>query len=97
MSKIGTSEVQQLAKLAKIGLTAEEAAAMAVELDQIVEFVEQLGAVSTEGVPVTNQVTGLSDVWREDEAAPSDVQQVDLLKNAPEQQEGYIKVRRVLE
>lgn len=97
MSKIGTDEVQQLAKLAKIGLTPDEAAVMAVELDQIVEFVETLQSVDTTGVEPTNQVTGLEDVWREDKVVNSEVTQPELLKNSPSQQDGYIKVRRVLE
>ncbi len=95
MSKIGIDEVKRIAALAKIGLTQEEAAAMSVELGQIVEFVEQLSAVDTAGVELTNQVTGLVDAWRPDEVKPS-MDRLELLKNAPEQQDGYIKVRRVL-
>lgn len=95
MSKIGIEEVKRIATLAKIGLTEEEAAAMSVELGQIVEFVEQLQSVNTEGVELTNQVTGLTDAWRPDEVRPS-MARDELLKNAPDQQDGYIKVRRVL-
>jgi aspartyl-tRNA(Asn)/glutamyl-tRNA(Gln) amidotransferase subunit C len=97
MPKIGTDEVLHLAKLAKIGLTPEEAESMAVELERIVEFVEQLQEVKTENLPATNQVTGLSDVWREDEVVSSQVTRQELLKNAPSTEEGYIKVKRVLE
>jgi aspartyl-tRNA(Asn)/glutamyl-tRNA(Gln) amidotransferase subunit C len=95
MSKIDTAEVKRIAALAKIGLTDNEATAMAGELDQIVEFVETLQSVDTEGVILTNQVTGLTDAWRADEIKPS-LDRNELLKNAPEQQDGYIKVRRVL-
>ena len=95
MSKIGTDEVKRIAALAKIGLTDEEAAAMSVELGQIVEFVETLQSVKTDGVELTNQVTGLVDVWRADEVKSS-MGRDELLANAPEKQDGYIKVRRVL-
>lgn len=95
MSKIGIDEVKRLAALAKIGLTDEEAAQMSVELGQIVEFVEQLQKVDVKGVETTDQVTGLKDVWREDEVKPS-MPREQLLANAPEQQDGYIKVRRVM-
>lgn len=69
---------------------------MAVELAQIVGFVEQLQAVDIEGVAPTDQVTGLVDVWREDVAETSLISRDALLANAPAQQDGYIKVKRVL-
>ena len=95
MSKIGVTEVQRVAKLARIGLSDEEAARMAVELGQIVAFVEQLQAVNVDGVEPTDQVTGLVDVWREDVVKPS-LSRAELLANAPEQKDGYIVVKRVL-
>ena len=95
MSKIGVIEVERVAKLARIGLSAAEAAQMSVELGQIVGFVEQLANVDIEGVEPTDQVTGLIDVWREDVALPSLPREA-LLANAPEQKDGYIVVKRVL-
>ncbi len=95
MSKLGVSEVERVAKLARIGLSADEAAAMAVELGQIVEFVEQLQKVDVEGVEPTDQVTGLVDVWREDEVKPS-LSREELLSVVPEHKHGYIVVKRVL-
>lgn len=95
MSKIGVTEVERVAKLARIGLSPEEAAQMSVELGQIVGFVEQLQAVDVEGVAPTDQVTGLVDVWREDVVVPS-LPREELLANAPEQKDGYIVVKRVL-
>jgi aspartyl-tRNA(Asn)/glutamyl-tRNA(Gln) amidotransferase subunit C len=95
MSKLGTTEVERIAKLARIGLTAEETAAMSVELGQIVAFVAQLQAVDVDGVEPTDQVTGLVDVWREDVVAPS-MPREQLLANAPAQKNGYIVVKRVM-
>lgn len=95
MSKIGVTQVQRVAKLARIGLNDEQAAAMSVELGRIVEFVEQLQAVDVSKVKPTDQVTGLVDVWREDEVVPSPPRE-QLLANAPRQQDGYIVVKRVI-
>lgn len=95
MSKIGISEVHRLAKLARIGVSDEQAAHLAVELGQIVGFVEQLQAVDISDTLPTDQVTGLVDVWREDVVKPS-MDRVELLKNAPAHQDGYIVVKRVL-
>ena len=96
MSKVGIEEVKRLAALAKIGLSEQQAAALAVELGKIVEFVEQLQAVEVTDLSPTDQVTGLMDVWREDVVEPWPGTRAELLANAPEQQDGYIKVRRVL-
>ena len=69
---------------------------MSVELGQIVEFVEQLQAVDTTNVEPTDQVTGLVDVMRPDEIRSNNLTREELLANAPEQENGYVKVRRVL-
>jgi len=95
MSKIGTDEVERIAKLANIGLSATETQQMVRELGSIVEFVEQLQQVDVTDVAPTDQVTGLVDVWREDEVRPS-MPREQLLANAPEQKDGYIVVKRVL-
>jgi len=95
MSKIGTDEIQRMAKLARIGLSADEAAQMSVQLGQILEFVEQLNSVDVTNTAPTDQVTGLVDVWREDEIRPS-MDRSRLLAGAPAQQDGYIVVKRVL-
>jgi len=95
MTKITPDEVRRIAALATIGLEEAEIDQMAGELDQIVTFVEQLQNVDTDGVEPTDQVTGLVDVWREDEVR-SDFSREELLANAPDQQDGFFKVKRVL-
>jgi aspartyl-tRNA(Asn)/glutamyl-tRNA(Gln) amidotransferase subunit C len=97
MSKIGTAEVERLAKLARIGLTTEETEQFAAELGQIVEFVEQLQKVKVDGVEPTDQVTGLTSVLRDDVVRPASQTREQLLANAPDQEDGYIKVTRVRE
>lgn len=95
MSKLGTAEIERIAKLARIELSPEETASLAAELTAIVGFVEQLSSVDIEGVAPTDQVTGLVDVWRDDEVVPSIPREV-LMANVPEMKDGYIVVKRVL-
>jgi aspartyl-tRNA(Asn)/glutamyl-tRNA(Gln) amidotransferase subunit C len=95
MSKIGTVEVERIAKLARIGLSPDEISRMSEELGQIIQFVEQLQSVDVEETLPTDQVTGLVDVWRADEVRPSMNRDI-LLSNAPACESGYIKVKRVL-
>ena len=97
MSKIGIEEVKRLAALARISLSDEQVAELAVELGQIVEFVQQLQEVDTKQIEPTNQVTGLADVWREDEVKPLEYQREVWQANLPASEGDYIKVRRVQE
>ncbi len=96
MSKITTDEVERIAKLARIGVTPAEAKNLAGELDAIVDFVEQLQAVDIEGVEPTDQVTGLENVLRDDVVKRASQNRDELLANAPQVQDGYIVVKRVM-
>ncbi len=97
MSKIDQTEVERLAALARIGLKPAEVKSLATELAQIVAFVKQLQQADTAGLAPTHQVTGLTDVWRDDVVRAADQSPAELLKNAPQTVDGYIKVRRVIE
>lgn len=94
MSKLEISEVERIARLARINLSPDQTSKMAEELSSILGFVEQLQSVDIAGIEPTDQVTGLVDVWREDVVKPS-LAREQLLMNAPEQKDGYIVVKRV--
>lgn len=96
MADITKDTVKKLAKLSSIGLSDAEIEAMTTELTSIVGFVEALQSVDVEGVEPTFQVTGLQDAFRADEVNPNTIPRDLLLSNSPDQQDGYIKVPRVL-
>lgn len=96
MAKISKDEVERLGRLARIKLSDSEIEKFQLELGAILEYVEKLQSVDTEGVEPTSQVTGLEDVWREDLEKPQPGRK-ELLKNSPDQQEGYVKVKRILQ
>ena len=97
MTEISVSDVQKLAQLSALSLDEKEAASFADELTHILKYVEQLNEVDTEGVEPTYQVTGLSSVTREDEIIEYGVSRDGLLANAPDVQDGQIKVPKVFE
>ena len=97
MAKLSVSDVLQLAKLSKIQLTQAELNEFAQELSAILEYAEQLANVDTNDLEPTVQVTGLTNVSRSDEIIDYGITPEELLKNAPEQQSGMIRVKRVLE
>ena len=89
-------DVRGLAKLSRLKLTDTEAETMLDELNRILGYVDKLQAIDIEGFEPTAQVTGLKNVMRSDTIEDLGADHESLLKNAPAQQSGYIKVKRVL-
>lgn len=96
MTTISIDDVRKLAVLSALSLTDDEARRLQTELQDILAFVEQLNEVDTTGVEPTYQVTGLENVWRDDKIIDYKLDREALLKNAPDHQDGQIKVKRVL-
>lgn len=96
MSKITVEEVLKLAKLSHLHLTDEEAEKYAKEIESILEYVEQLQSIDTYGLEPTYQVTGLTNVEREDVIGSYGATPKELLAITPETDGDYIKVKRVL-
>jgi len=91
-------DVEHIALLARLGLTEEEKEKFASQLSSILEYVEQLKEVNTEGVEPTAQVTGLENVMQADEIEPWDEEiMTELVKMAPENEDNLIKAKSVFE
>lgn len=94
--KLSREEVDHLATLARLGLAEEERDRFRDQLSNILDNFEVLREVDTEGVSPTAQSIDLENVMRSDEVAPSSPQEV-ILANAPNEEEGYFRVKAVLE
>jgi aspartyl-tRNA(Asn)/glutamyl-tRNA(Gln) amidotransferase subunit C len=97
MAKLSRDDVFKLAQLARIRLTEDESQLYAEEISSILEYVEQLAEVDIADLKPTNQVTGLSNVWREDEIIDYGYKPEELLKNVPKIKGKYIQVGRMIE
>ena len=97
MTQITRDEVLKLAKLAKLKLNEDELKKFREEISEIIQYVEKLQAVNLDEFIPTNQVTGLENVMRDDVKVDYGTTREELLKNVPAVDEGYIKVKRVLE
>lgn len=95
--KLTKDQVRHVAKLARLGLTPQEVEKFQTQLSGILDYVEQLNEVNTDGVEPTAQVTGLVNVMREDRAMPKVLAEPDeLLKCSPLLKEKrQIKVKSV--
>ena len=66
------------------------------ELSDFLEYVDRLQQVDTENVTPTAHVLPIQNVFREDVVKPSLDRNL-ALSNAPEQEEGYFRVPKILE
>ena len=88
--------VARIAKLARIEVRADQRAALASELSDILGWIEQLNEVDTADVPPMTSVGDMQLAWRADEVTDGD--KVDkILANAPAQQDGHFVVPKVVE
>lgn len=98
MAKLTRDDVLKLARLARIELTDEEVEEFAGEFSAILEYVEQLQTIDVAGLEPTSQVTGLTNVTREDEEIDYGYSPKDLLKNIPygNVEADQIRVKRMI-
>lgn len=89
-------DVLHIARLARISLSPAEVDRFATQLSGILDHFAALAAVPTDGVEPTAHPLPLSNVMRRDEVAPS-LPRAEVLQNAPDQEDGYFRVRAVLE
>ncbi|MGG3017694.1 Aspartyl-tRNA(Asn) amidotransferase subunit C Glutamyl-tRNA(Gln) amidotransferase subunit C [Geobacillus stearothermophilus] len=96
MSRISIDQVKHVADLARLAITDEEAKMFTKQLDAIITFAEQLNELDTENVPPTSHVLDMRNVMREDIPEPG-LPREEVLKNAPDQQDGQFRVPAILE
>jgi len=93
--KVDDKTARYLASLSNISLSEESIKNITVDLENIVEYISELGELDTSGVEPTYQVTGLSNVWRKDVIEPQ-ISREELLSLSPAQINNSIKVQKVL-
>ena len=97
MERISKDEVKHLAELSSISLSEEEISNLQTDLGNIVEYIEQLSELNTDGVAPTVSVSKNQNVWREDKVNDYGVKRDELLKLAGENvEDNQVKVPKVL-
>ncbi|GAK48414.1 aspartyl/glutamyl-tRNA amidotransferase subunit C [Secundilactobacillus oryzae JCM 18671] len=95
-NNISKDQVQHVAELAKLELDDNQLDYFTDQLGQIIGLFETLNEVDTTDVPVTSTVSDQLNVMRED-VADNWNQKDALLANAPETENGYIKVPAIID
>jgi len=96
MSSISIDDVQKVAALSGLALSNDQQQTYTQQFEEIINYIEQLKSVDTEGVEPTYQVIDLENITRDDEVIDYGVSPEALLKNAPATEAHQIKVERVL-
>jgi aspartyl-tRNA(Asn)/glutamyl-tRNA(Gln) amidotransferase subunit C len=94
--KITMKEVEHVARLARLELTDEEKERMRAQLDSILTYIDKLNELDTSAVEPTSHVLPMMNVFRDDEVRPS-LSQEETLANAPDRQDLFFRVPRILE
>lgn len=96
---ITKADVERIAELGKLDLTAEETDLFAGQLSSIIGYVDKLNEVNTSAVfPMSHCAPAGADLEyarRDDEVRPSLGQEI-AVENAPDSEAGYFKVPRVI-
>ena len=96
MARITLAEVHDVAKLARLSLSDEEAERMTADLDRILEYVETLRELDTEGIEPTAHAIPLETPTREDEAVAGMDPEL-AVGNAPQRAETAFVVPKVID
>ncbi len=100
-AKVTVNDVQRVAELAHLELTADETGRMLTDLNAILDYVAELNEIDTKGIVPLAQVSELEDaagttVTRPDEVIVS-LDRAAVMPEAPETDGVFFKVPKVIE
>lgn len=99
--KLSFSQIEYLEKLCRIELSLEEKEKFRKDLSAILEWADQMNKVDTSKIESISQITGLSNVVREDEKQfktreEKKEMREKILENALERKNGFFKTKVIL-
>jgi aspartyl-tRNA(Asn)/glutamyl-tRNA(Gln) amidotransferase subunit C len=94
--KVDKQTLQKIAHLARLEITPESEDKMLVDLNNMVNWVEKLQELDTEGVAPLQSMSMEVNNLREDEPKPH-LSHERAMKNAPKKDSDYFRVPKVLE
>ncbi|HKA61345.1 MAG TPA: Asp-tRNA(Asn)/Glu-tRNA(Gln) amidotransferase subunit GatC [Methylomirabilota bacterium] len=95
-ARISLKDVEHVARLARLELSADEKERMRKELDGILSYIDKLRALDTAGVEPTSHAVPLTNVMRDDTEVAS-LPQDEMLANAPDRHGEMFRVPKIIE
>ncbi len=93
---ISDETIEYVGILAKLELTDEEKEAAKKDMGRMLDYIDMLNELDTNGVEPMSHVFAVNNVFREDVVTNGDEREK-ILKNAPEQKDGAFKVPKTVE
>ena len=93
--KLDKNTVKRIADLSKLEFTSDETTAILKDMNQMLEFIDQLKELDTSNIDPLIHMTEDENILREDDAI-SGASQQEALKNAPSKDSTYFKIPKVL-
>ena len=94
--KLDRDVVIHISKLARVELAESEVEMFSEQLSEIIGHFDTLNSVNTDGVEPTAHTLPIQNVMADDESRPS-LAREQVLALAPSTDDGYLRVRAVLE
>lgn len=94
--KITDEMIEYVAKLAKLEITEEEKAGIESDLGRILDYIDTMKELDTEGIEPLSHVFQVKNVFRED-VVVNGPDRENLLANAPAQKDGCFVVPKTVE
>ncbi len=94
--KITVSDVEHIARLARLELSPEENTMFTAQMGNILAYVETLKGVDTSGISATSHAVPVENAFRRDDVTPS-IGIAQALANAPDTAGSFFRVPKVIE
>ncbi len=94
--KITDEMIDYIGILARLELSGEEKETAKTEIEKIINYMDILNTLDTEGIEAMSHAFPVKNVFREDVVEPS-VDRETILKNAPDEKDGCFKVPKTVE
>ena len=94
--KLSTSDVEYVAKLARLEITEAEKQKFTAQLNDILLYIDQLNELDTTGVAPMSHAIAVTNAFREDKVVESLGTQK-ALANAPDARGEFFRVPKVIE
>ena len=93
---ISDETIEYVGILAKLELSGEEKEQAKKDMGSMLDYIDKLGELDTEGVEPMSHVSPVKNVFREDVVTNGDMRE-EILKNAPGEKNGMFAVPRTFE
>ncbi len=93
--KITKEDVVHVANLARLELSEESIDKFAGQIGEILDYVDSLKRVDTQGVPATSHAISLTNAFRDDDMSEPADRELSMA-NAPESEDGSFVVPKII-